>query len=128
MKYPYVTVYQNETDVVIIFSPISQKEDEWRYRGSSTSFENRWMDGGACGLGSFRSKKEVDKFLKDNNLEKRGTLKLDKYCYSNFTIPNSATLTCVFKKNHKGKHEAVWKKHTANDEPTKRYKWWLSNK
>lgn len=97
---PTATVYQNETDVVIIFSPV--KDDVMSIRGTSISFENNWSDGSARGLSGFKSNKQLDSFLKENNLQKRGTIKLDKYCYSKHGNKDGSTSTCVLKKGHSG--------------------------
>ena len=76
------------------------------YRGSSTSFENTWSDGGASGLSDIQGKKELQKFIKENNLIKRGKIELGFYCRSKNTLKDGATITCELKPNHKNKHQA----------------------
>lgn len=111
---PTVTVYQNETNVMIIFSKV-----DGTYHGSTTSFENSWSDGGSCGLSGFDSRKELNKYLKENNYKKKGisifqknkfNIELEIYCWSKHVVEShkgkihGGTATCFFKKNHKGKH------------------------
>jgi len=110
MTKPTATIYQNENNVVVIFSSINDKNG--KFRGAEISFENRWMDGAACGLAGFDNKKELDKFLIKNRFIKKGTLKLSDYCYSKHEKTDGATITCVFKKNHDGRHgsgKTSWK-------------------
>lgn len=112
---PTATIYQNEDTVYIIFSP----DKEGKYRGARSSFENNWNDGGACGLSGFNNKRELNKFIKDNNLEKRGEVELDRYCWSYHTVEtypkkitktktinmiHGGSATCMKKEHHKGKH------------------------
>lgn len=101
------TIYQNETEVLIIFS---QDKKDKNYRGSTTSFENNWSDGGACGISGFENKKELDKFLKENKLVKKGVIKLGDYCRDKHQRKDGGTNTCELKPNHKGKHEAKYEK------------------
>lgn len=103
MKQPTATIYQNETQVMIIFSKV-----DGTFRGSETSFVNSWSDGGASGISGFDSRKELNQYLKENNFKKKGTSKLDIYCWSKHTLKNQATITCIKKKNHKRKHSAEW--------------------
>jgi len=106
MKKPTVTVYQNESNVVIVFSKV-----DGTYHGSHTSFENSWSDGGASGFSGFESRKELNQYLKENHYKKKGTSKLDIYCWSKHVVEShkgkihGGTATCFYKKNHKGKHE-----------------------
>jgi len=106
MKKPTVTVYQNESDVMIIFSKV-----DGTYHGSETSFENSWSDGGASGISGFDSLKELNEYLKENHYKKKGTSKLDIYCWSKHVVEShkgkihGGTATCFYKKNHKGKHQ-----------------------
>ena len=105
MTKPTATIYQNETEVIIIFSPAFDLKSRI-YRGASVSFENHWQDGGASGLSGFESKKELNKFLKSNKLVKKGTLILDDYCGSKHENTDGSIFTCVFKPKHYGKHKA----------------------
>lgn len=123
MKNPTATIYQNENDVIVIFSALKDKNGITEYRGASVSFENRWMDGGACGLAGFENKKELDKFLNESKFIKKGTLKLGEYCYAKYTIKNGATLTCNKKLNHKNKHEADYTISFGDDRENGNYKW-----
>ena len=106
MKKPTVTVYQNESEVMIIFSKV-----DGTYHGSQTSFENSWSDGGASGISGFDSLKELNEYLKENHFKKKGTSKLDIYCWSKHVVEShkgkihGGTATCFYKKNHKGKHQ-----------------------
>lgn len=103
---PTTTIYQNERHVMIIFSKVDRT-----YHGSTTSFENSWSDGGACGISGFKSRKELNQYLKENNYKKKGTIKLDIYCWSTHNVKtvgkriHGGTATCMLKKNHKGKHK-----------------------
>lgn len=102
---PTVTVYQNESEVMIIFSKV-----DGTFHGSTTSFENSWSDGGACGISGFDSRKELNEYLKENNYKKKVTSKLEIYCWSKHLVKehkgkiHGGTATCFFKKDHKGKH------------------------
>ena len=118
---PTATIYQNETEVVVIFSPI--KDRKIVYRGASINFDNSWMDGASCGLSGFNSAKELKKFLRDNNYVKKGSCKLGIYCWSTHTIKNGATLTCIFKHNHKGKHSANYEGSFISKRDDGVYKW-----
>lgn len=113
MKIPTATIYQNESNVIVVFSPQPDKNDIRTYRGASISFENHWMDGGACGLSGFDSRKELNKFLKENNYRKKGTVKLSHYCWSKHTVKtlkgqiHGGTATCKLNLNHKSKHKGT---------------------
>lgn len=108
MKKPTATIYQNEDNVMIIFSIA-----DGTFHGSTTSFENRWSDGGSCGLSGFDSRKELNKYLKDNNYKKKGAVNLNVYCWSKHVVEShkgqihGGTATCKFKKNHSGKHRGT---------------------
>jgi|APSaa5957512535_1039671.scaffolds.fasta_scaffold00325_42 hypothetical protein len=110
MKKPTVTIYQNEDNLIVVFSPVNN-DGVREYRGASVSFENNWNDGGACGT-SFSNKKELDKHLKKFNYKKRGTLELSNdYCRENHTVksikgrPHGGTATCMLPLKHKSKHQ-----------------------
>lgn len=111
MSNPTATIYQNESNVIIVFSPVFDLKTRI-YRGASISFENHWMDGGACGSG-FESKKELNEYLKENNYVKRGIIKLGNYCWSKHTVEtlygqiHGGTATCKLKRNHKSKHKGM---------------------
>lgn len=122
IKQPTATVYQNEDEVIIVFSAVSDNKIRV-YRGASVSFENSWSDGGACGLSGFDTKKELNGFLKENRYIKKGTVKLSPYCWSKHTIKNGATLTCIKKLNHKGKHEATYSPSFGIDKSKVKHKW-----
>lgn len=105
---PTVTVYQNEKHVMLIFSRVNGT-----FHGSTTSFENGWSDGGACGISGFDSRKELNEYLKENNYKKKVTSKLEIYCWSKHLVKvhkgqiHGGTATCFFKKDHKGKHTGL---------------------
>ncbi len=105
MTKPTATIYQNETEVIIIFSEL-----DGEFRGSCTKFEDNWSDGGASGLSAFENKKELNKFLKANKLVKKGIVKLDIYCGSTHENTDGSIFTCIFKPKHYGKHQARGKK------------------
>lgn len=106
MKRPTVTIYQNETEVMIIFSKV-----DGSFHGSTTSFENSWRDGGSCGISGFDSRKELNEYLKENHYKVKAISKLDFYCWSKHIVEShkgqihGGTATCLFKANHKGKHQ-----------------------
>lgn len=106
-KKPIVTIYQNESDVIMVYSPIID-DKKLNYRASSSSFENSWSDGASCGF-TIGDKKDLKKFIKENNLVKRGLITLGLYCWSEHTLKDGATLTCELKPNHKRKHQAFHK-------------------
>lgn len=119
-KQPTATIYQNENEVIIIFSSIGDEESR-KYRGGSVNFENHWMDGGASGISGFDTRKELNDFIKENRYIKKGTVKLSLYCWSKHKIKNGATLTCIKKLNHKGKHEATF--YGFGTERKAKHKW-----
>lgn len=107
---PTATIYQNESDILIIFSKV-----DGTFRGSSTSFENLWCDGASSGLSGFSSRMELNQYLKDNHYKERGQLRLNIYCWSKHEVkvfpkgklkgnPHGGIATCRKEKNHKGKH------------------------
>lgn len=104
---PKATIYQNASDVIIVYSAVKDLGNELFYRGTSSSFENNWSDGGACGF-DIGNKKELNKYIKQNNLVRRGTVTLGLYCWSKNTLKDGATLTCELRPNHKGKHQAYY--------------------
>jgi hypothetical protein len=101
---------------MIIFSKV-----DGSYHGSTTSFENDWSDGGACGLSGFDSKKDLNQYLKENNYREKGTSELEILCWSKHTLQNGATLTCISKLNHKGKHSAIFSEF--NKLNNRKYTW-----
>ena len=102
---PTVTIYQNESGVILVYSHVLEDDGELSYRATSSSFENSWADGSACGY-TIGNKKDLKKYIKENNLIKRGTVTLGLYCWSKHTLKDGATLTCELKPNHKTKHKA----------------------
>lgn len=106
MRKPTATIYQNQDGILLLFS-ISDGE----YRGSTTHFENSICDGASCGISGFDSVKERNKFLKENNYKKKGTVNLGVYCWDRHYVAtlggqvHGGTATCKENKNHKGKHK-----------------------
>lgn len=124
MKIPTATIYQNETEVITVFSSVKDFDGTETYRGASANFENNWSDGGACGLGGFDSRKELNEYIKKHNFVKKGSVKLSLYCWSQHTIEKGATITCESKPNHKGKHSAMWGATFGIDKSKeKKYSW-----
>lgn len=102
---PTATIYQNETEVIVVFSKVQKGYDTGRFRGGSISFENHWSDGGSCGLTGFDNRNELNKFLKENRYIRKGTVNLGNYCYSKHENEDGSTSTCILKDEHKGQHK-----------------------
>lgn len=101
---PTATIYQNETEVLVVFSPVDDKVIS--IRGATVKFENNWSDGAASGISGFLNNGDLVTSLEQNNFVKKGVVELSRYCYSKHENKDGSISTCMFTEHHKGEHRS----------------------